>query len=188
MKNSIGSLAALATLAAAPSLQAGAPPPPEPAAFNNVIVPYQNGGSVYLDIDGDSVNDVRLYSNGLFVQLFAEPGNAFSSGPLTAGNYFSPDDASANSVFLDDVGAPSFTTGYFGVSFNIADEAHAGWIYLDFTGADPLAVAGGWQTVAYSAVEVGNPAPIPEPSAFAALAGAGALLAAGGRRRHRAAS
>ena len=67
MKNSIGSLSALAAFAIPAALDAST----QVAAFENVDLPYQNSGTVDFDLDGDSTPDFYVFSNSIFVGLEA---------------------------------------------------------------------------------------------------------------------
>jgi hypothetical protein len=188
MKNSIGSLAALAAFTAAPALLEATPlPDPQAADFSNVALPYETAGSVYFDIDGDNTDDFRVYSNGYSVSILSTGSTLVSAAPVMFGDMFSPGDATMPSEYLNQVGAITFNSGYYGFSFATGGETHAAWVYFDFTGATKLAVHGAWQTVAGEGISVGAGA-IPEPSTVAAIAGASALLGAVVFRRRRVAA
>jgi hypothetical protein len=183
MKTSIGSLAALAAFAA-PTVSEAIPIPPAPqaAAFSNVALPYETSGSVYLNIDGDATDDFYVYSNGISVRIFSTGSTLISGAPVAFGSSFAPSDASVSSEYLNEVGANTFMSGYYGFSFVTGGETHTAWVYFDFTGPTPLAVNGAWETNIGSAITVGA---IPEPSTVAALAGASALIGACAFRRRR---
>jgi hypothetical protein len=179
MKNSIGSLAALAAcvlpLAADAAVQA--------ASFADEIAPFENSGSLALDIDGDSTDDFQIYSNGIVVSLTSFETTLFTPGTVAFGDTLDVADAINGSAYIDDTDIEAFTTGYYGFSFATGAGTHAGWIFLDFSGATKYAVSAAWETTPGASITVG--AAIPEPSAAAALAGAGVLLGASALRRRR---
>ena len=185
MKNSIGSLAALAAFAA-PALIA-VPVDPVAAAFGTNIALPTTSGTVFFDIDGDATNDFRVFSNGVVVTLAGSGSTLISASPVTFGNSFSPGGASVSQHTLISDDTPVFSTGYYGFSFTTGGATHAAWVSFDLSGETPLATAGGWQPAEMGSLIVGSPAPssVPEPSAAAALAGATALLGAIALRRRR---
>ncbi|GEM_PF-6365094 len=185
MKNSIGSLAALAAFAAAPAvLQAVPEPAIQAAAFSNVELPYSTPGGVHFDIDGDSFNDFYVYSNGYSVVIYTENGARVSDGTVAFGDSFAPGGATTTGTYIDSIPG-TFTTGYYGFSVITGANTYAAWVYFDFTGDTPLAVNGAWETQAGASIMVGA---IPEPSAAAAIVGASALLGALFQRRRRSAN
>lgn len=185
MKNSIGSLAALAAFAAPAMLNAVPTPSPQSAAFENVVLPFENSGTVSIDIDGDSIDDFSVYSNSYSVRIQTSGENLVTSAPLAFGSEFFIGDALAAYETLNSVSNVTFESGYYGFSFVTGGETHAAWVFFDFTGPSPLAVNGGWETHPYHSITVGA---IPEPSAAGALAGAGALLGTLALRRRRTSS
>jgi len=180
MKNSIGSLAALAAFAAPALLEAvPLPPPAQSAAFSNVVLP--NGSTLSFDIDGDSTLDFSLltYSNGIYIDISALGSNHVTLEPVIFGDLFSGE-ATHQITSID---TTVFTNGYYGFSFISGTSTHNAWVYFDFGGDDKLVVNGGWQTIADESVTVGSA--IPEPSTVAAIAGATALLGTLALRRRR---
>ena len=179
MKNSIGSLAALAAFAIPAVLDAAT----QVAAFDNVTLPYENSGSVDFDLDGDGTQDFYVFSNSIFVGLEAYGDNLFTSGPVTYGSFISTADPNTSFLLLEEVDTPpSFGTGYLGLTFMTGGQPHIGWILLDYSGVPKLAVSGAWESDAGQSISVGA---IPEPATTAALSGAGALILALGMRRRR---
>lgn len=169
MKNSIGSLAALATLAAPALVEAA----PQAAAFSNVALPFFE--YINVDIDNDGTDDFSVYNNDGFV--------AFEASGLTlfTGNFVNVGDTLAATGDADAYYSSFSSSGYVGVSFVTGGNTHAGWLYLDYTDTQAPVLAGGaWETTAGESIVVGA---IPEPSTVAALAGAGALLGALAWRR-----
>lgn len=179
MENSIGSLAALAAIVT-PALAA---PLPDPVAadFANVPVSIVDNTHIDFDIDGDETADFYVYGNfgdGLVIEGYG--ATQFSTG-LSDGSLFFTSSATQNWAMI---GAD--TTSYVGFSFVTGGLTHAAWVLFDASSVSPTVVGGGWQMMDEAPVLVGSPSPIPEPSAFAALAGAGALSGALVRRRRRA--
>lgn len=187
MKNSIGSLAALtATLAAAPAVLEAAPSHDVKSAdFNNVSVSlYSNYlQAVDFDIDGDGTADFAVYGNsgnGIRLQLLA--ATQLSDGPVTFGTEFF---ANAATVTLETIIDTGFN-GYYGFSFVTGSETHAAWVHFDINQSAPVVVSGGWEAEShYQYITVGDPSPVPEPSAAGLLAGAAALTGAFALRRRR---
>lgn len=185
MKNSIGSLAALAAFAA-PALAVPLPPPVS-ADFNHVAVSLSDTTPINFDIDGDDTNDFYVYGNfGNGLRIIAHGSTTFSagfSGGLAFGSLSFPSDSSFSGntvIFSED-------TAYLGFSFvsGTTGQAHAGWVLFDTHSSAPQVVGGGWQTVAGDPVLVGSPSPVPEPASFATLAGAVMLTGALATRRRR---
>ena len=180
MNNSIGSLAALAAIALPAATALAVPDVTLPAAFSNVVVSFSDPQNVPFDIDGDGTADFSVFGNGGFsltVQVFDT--TSLRSEPLVLGSLFAPGDATTDSslaIFAGD-------TSYLGFSFITGSQTHAAWVLFDATGTDAVVVGGGWQTFPGGSVEVGNPAPIPEPASFATLAGTALLAGAALRRR-----
>lgn len=179
MKNSIGSLAALAAFAIPASMEAA----PVAASFTNLALPYDTSGSVDIDLDGNGTNDFYVFSNSIFVGLESYGDTLFTDSPQSFGGLVSTGGPTTLFLLLEEVGVPSIGTSYFGISFTRSGQTHTGWLLLDFTGDPKLAVSGAWESVAGESISVGSA--IPEPSAVAAMAGAGALVLALGRRRRR---
>ncbi|HEY9250499.1 MAG TPA: PEP-CTERM sorting domain-containing protein [Rariglobus sp.] len=184
MKNSIGSLAALAAFAA-PSLGHATPAESDVRAanFENVTLSYSNTNAIDFDIDGDGTADFSIYGNDGNSVVIAMYDTTAYSPDLVANTVF---DASTASETLGNFIFQPFD-GYYGFSFvsGLDEQVHAAWVHFDFTGPTPLAVNGAWEAESfYSTITVGA---IPEPSTVAALAGSGALLGALAFRRRRSA-
>ncbi len=187
MKNSIGSLAALAAFAA-PAFAAPLPPPVA-ADFSHVPVSLSDTTPIDFDIDGDGTDDFYVYGNfGNGLHIIAHGATTFSdgfSGGLTADSESFPNDISfsGNTVIFSD------ETVYLGFSFTAGStgQAHAAWVLFDTNSAAPMVVGGGWQTIQGEHVVVGTPSAVPEPASFAALAGLGVLAGALATRRRRSA-
>jgi len=179
MKNSIGSLAALAAFAAPALLEATPlPPAPQAASFSNVSLPLNT--TVNFDIDGNSTTDFSVfsYSNGLFVDISTSGSNYVTAATVNFGEVFSGE----NATQITSLNATSFTTGYYGFSFVSGVTTHAAWVSFDFTGSNALVINGAWETSSGQPITVGA---IPEPSTVAAIAGATALLGTLALRRRR---
>jgi hypothetical protein len=182
MKNSIGSLAALAAFSA-PALVQAVPADPDvrAASFENVTLSYSNPNVIDFDIDGDSANDFYIYGNNggsVWIGGYG-PTQYAPTGP--ANTVFDTNDPLQSG---EDLVFQPFD-GYYGFSFvsGFDGQVHAAWVRFDFTGPTPLAVNGAWEAESfYSSITVGA---IPEPSTFSALAGGGALLGALSIRRRR---
>ena len=179
MKNSIGSLAALAAFTIPAAMEAA----PAAASFSNLALPYDTAGSVDVDMDGDGTNDFYIFSNSVFVRLEAYDNTMFTDTPRSFGSLVSTGDPNTSSLELEEVGVPSIGASYFGISFTRSGQTHTGWLLLDFTGDPKLAVSGAWETVVGESISVGSA--VPEPSAAAALAGAAALVVATRTRSRR---
>ena len=183
MKNSIGSLAALAAFAA-PVL--ATPAPPQAASFSHVPVSFSDETThINFDIDGDGTNDFYVYGNHGFSILVGLLGSTMHAGDdsLPYGSVFSPGSASLTwepTLFAD-------AYSYIGFSFVSGGQTHAAWVLFDLDADAPEVAGGGWQPFANSSIVVGQPgiAAVPEPSSLAALAGAAALGGALLRRRRR---
>lgn len=183
MKNSIGSLAALAAFAA-PALSHATPPESDVRAadFENVTLSYVSSTPINFDIDGDSTTDFYIYANNsTSIRLFLNSPTQMTFGPVALGEVFE------TGVELLTTNTPIFSgfDGYYGFSFvsGVDDLVHAAWVHLDLSGATPVVVNGAWEAESYyQSITVGA---IPEPSATAALAGAGALVGAFALRRRR---
>ena len=178
MKNSIGSLAALAAFAVPAVVEAA----PQVASFGNVALPYETSGAIDFDVDGNGTNDFYVFSNSIFVGLEAYGSTLFTDSAVSFGSVVSTGDPTTQFLLLEEVGVPSIGTSYFGISFTRDAQTHTGWVLFDFTGDPKLAVSGGWESAAGQSISVGA---VPEPSAFAALAGAGALAVVCFRRRRK---
>lgn len=183
MKNSIGSLAALAAFAAPSLVNATLPDSDVRAAnFENVTLSYVSFTPINFDIDGDSTADFYIYANNsTSIRLFLNSPTQMTSAPVALGEVFETIDA------LVTTSMPVFTgfDGYYGFSFvsGLDSQVHAAWVHLDLSGATPVVVNGGWEAESYyQSITAGA---IPEPSATAALAGAGALAGASALRRRR---
>lgn len=189
MKNSIGSLAALAAFVA-PALAIPLPDPVS-ASFHHEPVSLEGGSetTTYFDIDGDGANDFFVYGNyGDGLRLGVVGDTLRSASPLAYGDLFFPEDATADWTAMIWSGESvywgfSFVTGEIG-----SQTTHAAWVLFDTNPANPMIVGGGWQTEPGQPVVVGSPSPIPEPASFATLAGAAMLTGALATRRRRAGS
>ena len=183
MKNSIGSLAALAAFAA-PAL--AVPTPPQAASFSHVPVSFSDETThINFDIDGDGTNDFYVYGNhggGIFVGLLNGTMHS-GEGTLSYGDSFSPSSASFD-------WEPILFSGdhaYIAFSFAVGGLPHASWVLFDLDAGSPEVAGGGWQPFANASIVVGQPeiAAVPEPSSLAALAGVAALGGALLQRRRR---
>lgn len=177
MKNSIGSLAALAAFAIPAAVEAA----PTVASFSNVPLPV--GSSIDFDVDGDSTPDFYIYSNEFSLDVFVEGygDTLFFSTPVAEGSLVTVGGPDNNFALIEDSGSPSISASYFGFTFSIGSQTHTGWLLADASGDPHLAVSGAWESVPGQSITVGA---IPEPSAFAAIGGMTALgLAFTGRRR-----
>lgn len=183
MKNSIGSLAALAAFSA-PALVHAVPADPDvrAASFENVTLSYSNANQINFDIDGDGTPDFYVYGNsGINLRVGVLNSTEITASPVTFGADF---DLSEASQTFEETLSPSFD-GYYGFDFvsTFDSEHHAAWVRFNLGGIDPVAVNGAWQAgPGYTALTVGA---IPEPSAFGALAGAVALIGTLAVRRRR---
>lgn len=176
MKSSIGSLAALAAVAA-PVLSEAAP---VTASFSNVAISFT---SQDIDIDGNGSNDFSVFANSFLAFVQASSGSNF-----VVPSEFNEGDtvtvAAASSASWDFSKEPSDVT-YVGVSFERNAAAHAAWLRFETDAGNNLVLTGGaWESGAGAGILI--PAAIPEPSAAAAWAGMAGLLATlCRRRRHR---
>jgi hypothetical protein len=177
MKNSIGSLAALAAIAT-PAL--ATPSIPESADFYQVPVSLTDETPVNFDIDGDGTTDFYVYGNfGDALRIEFDTPTLISVSPVNFGDtFFIEDDTSSGSqlVWADE-------TAYYGFSFVTGGQTHAAWVHFDASSSAPLVVSGGWQTFPGGGITVGTPAAVPEPSSYAVLAGAAALIGVVASRR-----
>jgi hypothetical protein len=181
MKNSIGSLAALAAFAAPALVQAGPySSDVREASFSNVSISLSNVTPIDFDIDGDGTADFSVYGNsGFAIRIDPyDPAALSSAGPVTFGSTFEIADAtqSSNSIINQN------TLSYYGFSFTTGSEVHAAWVQFDTNTLNPVVVGGGWQASPGLDITVGV---IPEPSTAGAFAGAAALLGALAVRRRR---
>jgi hypothetical protein len=184
MKNSIGSLAALAAFAA-PALVHATPAESDirAASFENVSFDALDTTPVNLDIDGDGTNDFFVYGNtfGATIRAGVLNGTTITESPVTFGASF---DRSTALQTFDESMPPTFE-GYYGFDFvsGFDSQHHAAWVHFDFSGESPVVVNGGWEAESFfTSITVGA---IPEPSAAGALTGVAALLGACGFRRRR---
>jgi hypothetical protein len=177
MKSSIGSLAALAAAVVAPAVSDAAT---VSASFSNLTV---SGVSQWVDIDGNTTDDVLVFANGagiyvqannptlLFFSEFLAGQTVPGSGVPTIDGYTS----------VDFVREPSDVT-YVGLLFDRSAALHSAWLRFETDGFNNLLLTnGGWETS--PGVGAAIPAAIPEPSSFGALAGLAALAGAAARRR-----
>lgn len=182
LRPSLGSLAAMMAMALPVATNA------QVIVSNIANVGFANG-SVGVDIDGNGANDFQLFANGTIAEISALVGGnlIFSNGMyvdvFTNGAAIAP--ASANNAAAE-FDTLTGSTGYVGVSFQRAGQAHAGWLLFDFTGGTGNPVNGGiltsaaWQSTAGASLAAGA---IPEPAEAAAGFGLLAGLAAWFRRR-----
>lgn len=184
MKNSIGSLAALAAFTA-PVLVEAAPYQSDvrAASFSNVSVSLSENTPIDFDINGDGTAEFFVYGNfGSAIRIDPyDPATHSSMNELSFGSTFEIADGTktVNSIIWSD------TIAYYGFSFVTGGETHAAWVQFDVNSTNPVVVGGGWQASPGLGITVGA---IPEPSTFGALAGAGALVGALALRRRRATS
>jgi hypothetical protein len=189
MKNSIGSLAALtATLAAAPAALHAIPErDTRTADFNNVSVSLFSNSldAIGFDIDGDGTNDFAVFgNNGNGIRLDLGATTQMSAAPVTFGTAFFANNVDVSIAYA----LEADFSGYHGFSFITGGQTHVAWVQFDLNASSPVVIGGGWEAVAgYDSIIVGDPAPspVPEPSSYAALAGAAALTGAFALRRRR---
>lgn len=181
MKNSIGSLAALAAFAA-PAVVQAVPLPSDvrEASFSNTPISLSDENPIDFDIDGDGTADFFVYGNdGFAIRIDPYDPAAFSSeGAVSFGSTFTIDGATRfhNSIIEEN------TLTYYGFSFTTGGQTHAAWVQFDTNELNPVVVGGGWQATPGLGITVGV---IPEPSTAGAFAGAAALLGALAVRRRR---
>jgi hypothetical protein len=183
MKNSIGSLAALAAFAA-PALVHATPAESDirAAAFADVALSYFSETPIAFDIDNDGNTDFTVFANtSTSVRVQMAGGTEMTIEPVDFGSTFNLADAQAT------IGVNVFegSDSYYGFDFvsGFDSQHHAAWVHFDFSGESPVVVNGGWEAESFfTSITVGA---IPEPSAAGALTGAAALLGACGFRRRR---
>ncbi|MFH1497423.1 MAG: PEP-CTERM sorting domain-containing protein [Verrucomicrobiota bacterium] len=175
MKNSIGSLAALAALIVPAVAEAAV----QTAADGVQTINY--AGTINYDFDGDAATDFSLFAN-FGASAFGVTHYA-NFGQVSFGQEFFHYDL-AN--YGETLPLTTASTGYYGFAFEVAGQTHVGWAHFVFDDlSDTLQVqSAAWQDVAYASITAGAGA-IPEPSAAGALAGAGALMGAVALRRRR---
>jgi MYXO-CTERM domain-containing protein len=174
MKNSIGSLSALAALA----LPAALPAEVIPATFANFPLSLSDPTPISFDFDGDSSIDFQVFGNSGSSILFEPSAGNFRTVEVNFGDSLLPSDA----VFS---GLDSVFPGqspYYGFSFLKSGQAHSAWVRFDLTSPTPQISAGAWQNTPGAGIVVGA---VPEPASFAAFVGMAALCGAALRRRRR---
>lgn len=176
MKTSLGSLAAIACLAA-PALHAD----PLLSAISNQ--PFANDSDLALDIDGNGSTDFYLFANFAYAELYsAQPGiNFVTNTTYNFGDSITP--AAPNSYVT---GLDLGTTAYYGLSFDRGSATQLGWILIAMDPDYPWAgtiLSAGWETTPATAISAGSPAAVPEPADTALGFGLFAGLAFAFRRR-----
>lgn len=183
MKNSIGSLAALAAFAA-PALVHATPAESDirAAAFADVALSYFSETPIAFDIDNDGNTDFSVFANtSTSVRIQMAGGTEMTFESVDFGTTFNLPEAGETFGVNVFEGSDS----YYGFDFvsGFDGQHHAAWVRFDLSQEVPFAVNGAWEAEPFfTSITVGA---IPEPSAAGALAGAGALLGALGLRRRR---
>lgn len=172
---------ALLTALALPLLAAPAAAAVVSVDYRNALV--TNGGSRYIDLDGDRVNDLRI--NDYFVssgparesaiQAFGLGGAEITGGAaLAAGaridetdawvsfsrlsyKYYVPTDPNVTSYSGAWVQSGDTVSGYLGFRFGLADGTHYGWLGLTVDGDGSVRLGTlGWEDVAGAAIRAGS--------------------------------
>lgn len=181
-------LSPIAAAALLPALALALPLIATPAAAAVVSVDYRNalvtnGGSRYIDLDGDRVNDLRIndyfLNSGLAresaIQVFGLGGAEITGGAaLSAGaridasdawlsysrlayKYYFPIDPSRTSYSGAWVQSGDTVSGYLGFRFGLADGTHYGWLGLTVDGDGSVRLGAlGWEDVAERAIAAGS--------------------------------
>lgn len=175
MKNSIGSLAALAAFAVPVVAEAAV----QSAASGVQTINY--AGSITYDFDGDTNTDFTLFAN--FGASNFGVSHYANFGQVSFGQEFFYYDLPNYGETLP---LTTASTGYYGFAFDVGPQVHVGWAYFVFDEVnETLQVqSAAWQDVGFVPITAGVGA-IPEPSAAGALVGAGALMSAIALRRRR---
>lgn len=187
MKNSLGTLAAVAALAAG-AHSASAEIVVATHLIDRVVIPGQD---FLFDIANQGVADFSLINNGERLQGLYTSGPAqvavvAGSGDLAVlglGDIVGPVSDFSGMGWM-----PSDQTLYVGLEFYISGLIHYGWIQFKFDEDDLIVASAAWESspgVGLTIVPV-----VPEPSTYAAatalIAGAAILLHRRGRNRSRA--
>lgn len=177
MRNSLGTLAAVAAIAAAGSMQASAAV--TPTFVQNL--PINLIGDTDIDINGDNGVDFSLNWQGAFINAMSGSDMVVDFGymlrPLGIGDVV--DGSSGYNGYAEFGHLVGGSNIFAGFSFTIAGEIHYGWLAFDFSTDAPMIVGGAWESIAGQGIEIQA---VPEPSFYAALGGLLAVAAIGVRR------
>lgn len=179
---SVGTLGALAVLCNLESARAAVV-----VSTTVVNVPIVVNTSLFLDLDGDSVDDFEIFGNHSHVNAFGLGSNEVAtegSGMATVLGAVNTVDAglSYQSVAtlhqMLDATSPS-AAGAFSVGFHFVGQdslLHYGWLNLNFPNANSISISGAevvsasWESMAATGVTI---TAVPEPAAQVAIAGLG---------------
>lgn len=180
MKHSLGSLAAVAGLAAASSASGIVLQSP----INNLDI---STGITAIDIDGNGSNDFFVNSN-----IFAISGDTPNSG-IYIGALSTEMKVLAENEFVNAAGSyndyaefDEFYNGgsnFAGFVFERAGDTHYAWLEFYFPDPDmsgALVIGGAWESLSDTGITVGA---VPEPGQFALIGGVAALSMTLLRRR-----
>ncbi len=188
-KKSLGTLAAVASLSAAPCTNAAV----EISPFSNVALTANVERT--FDVDGDGTDDIGIsvrYNNGSPSQIIFPSGGGLSkdeyfltTGPATyladalgaGASVGLASDYQSSNIDLDNFSEGTFYAGFYFYPDDGAD-LHFGYLEIEapdefLADGNGVVIGGAWESVKETPITT---APVPEPSTYAATGG---LLAVG---------